>query len=178
MVPNLNKTWCVVTLHWSSSKQVLKLLRGAFLRILYSFCLHSVCILSVFCLHSDLAPPLQALACLHTFHQENLFASWWWSLKAKHNRNRKRMFWVQIAWLSEMARVADCRRNAREASRGASSRGTPAPCLQALGIKVQGQVPCSHLSLHISAHLGTHTLHLFLNLYIVYWTLHYIHNTS
>ena len=59
MVPNLNKTWCVVTLHWSSSKQVLKLLRGAFLRILYSFCLHSVCILSAFCLYS---------VCILTWH--------------------------------------------------------------------------------------------------------------
>ena len=71
--------------------------------------------------------------------------------------------------LPDDAGVVHCRRNAREASRGASSRGTPAPCLQALGIKVDGQVPCSHLSLHILAHLGTHfahTLHLFLHLYI------------
>ena len=73
--------------------------------------------------------------------------------------------------LPDDAGVVHCRRNAREASRGASSRGTPAPCLQALGIKVDGQVPCSHLSLHILAHLGTHFAPLPSPLH---WTLHCI----
>ena len=89
-----------------------------------------------------MAPPLQALAWLRTFQRISLLLG-----RGVVESERKT--------LPDDAGVVHCRRNAREASRGASSRGTPAPCLQALGIKVDGQVPCSHLSLHILAHLGT-----------------------
>ena len=114
----------------------------------------------IYYIDSVLAPPLQALACLRTFQRISLLLG-----------RGVVESWSRGVWTQNTSGVVHCRRNAREASRGASSRGTPAPCLQALGIKVDGQVPCSHLSLHILAHLGTHFAPLPSPLH---WTLHCI----